>query len=305
MSPDEELKSDGTIITQIDETAATEPKRAYILFLSGPLVGKLHLLEEGDTVIGRGTEATIAINDNRISRRHVQIRLQGETALIEDMGSTNGTFVNGHRVQQQKLCDGDKIQVSSSTIFKFALQDKTENIFHKELYRMAIVDPVTNVYNKRYFLERLKEEFSLARRGKQPLALVMIDIDHFKLVNDTHGHLAGDLVLQQVAALLKEMVRQEDLLARYGGEEFAVLLRGTSEDKAMTLAERMRATTAAAPFRFEQQNISVTISLGIAAMEPDRDYTDPTQFIKAADECLYYSKEHGRNRATSTRTKDI
>lgn len=292
--------ADRTVVTSIEKVEPSDQKRAYILFLAGPLVGKLHLLEEGKTIIGRSPDVTIPVNDNRVSRRHLCISVQGDVATIEDLGSTNGTFVNGKRVTTHVLADGDKIQVSSATIFKFALQDQTENIFHKELYKMAVVDPVTGVYNKRYFQERIKEELSLARRSKGGLALIMIDIDHFKNVNDTHGHLAGDMILHQVAALLRGDIRQEDLLARYGGEEFAVIVRGGTEEQTVQLAERMRKTVESAPITFEEKNIPVTISLGVAALEEGHDYTDPNALIQAADECLYHSKQHGRNKTTST-----
>lgn len=291
--------ADRTVITAIEKVEPSDQKRAYILFLAGPLVGKLHLLEEGKTVVGRSPDVTIPVNDNRVSRRHLCIAVQGNVATIEDMGSTNGTFVNGQRVTTHVLADGDKIQVSSATIFKFALQDQTENIFHKELYKMAVVDPVTSVYNKRYFQERIKEELSLARRSKGGLALIMIDIDHFKGVNDTHGHLAGDMVLHQVAALIHGDIRQEDLLARYGGEEFAVIVRGGTEEQTVQLAERMRKTVESASITFEEKTIPITISLGVAAISEAQDYADTNALIQAADERLYYSKQHGRNKTTS------
>lgn len=286
-----------TVVTAVDRVAPSA-KRAYILFLAGPLVGKLHMLGDGPSSIGRTEGNTIVINDNRISRRHVEITVQGEQAVLRDLGSTNGTYVNGARVTEHRLQDGDKIQVSSSTIFKFALQDDTENVYHKELYKMAVKDAVTNLYNKRHFLERFAEELSLARRRGTPLSLLMIDIDHFKQVNDTHGHLAGDMVLYQVARRLEAIIREEDLLARYGGEEFAVLLRGSTEAEGFALAERMRLALAGAPVPFEKITIPVTLSAGIATHHTDTPFDSIEALIQAADECLYYSKRHGRNRAT-------
>ncbi|MBI4366686.1 MAG: diguanylate cyclase [Deltaproteobacteria bacterium] len=290
---------ESTVVTAIAEVAGAEGKRAYILFLAGPLVGKLHLLEDGVTVIGRSNDVTIPINDSRISRRHVQIRVENASGVLEDLGSTNGTFVNGCRVSTHALADGDKIQISSSTIFKFALQDQTENIFHKELYKMAVLDPVTNVHNKRFFLERFKEEFSHARRAKHPLGLILLDIDHFKQVNDTHGHLAGDMVLHQVAGRVKETVRQEDIVARYGGEEFAVIVRGATEEQTAALAERIRSVVAATPCQFEARTIPITVSGGVAALTPAHDFAEPNALIQATDDCLYSSKQHGRNRITT------
>lgn len=288
-----------TIITQVTKLEDLSQKKAYILFLSGPLIGKLLQLKEGSTTIGRATDADIEINDARISRHHVRLNVDGEKVTVEDLGSTNGTFVNGAKISKKELSDGDKIQISSQLIFKFALQDNTENIFHKELYKMAVVDPVTNIYNKRFFLERLNEEFSHAKRTKVPISLMMIDIDLFKKVNDTHGHLAGDMILQKLAAIMKQMVRNEDIIARYGGEEFIAMLRNTGKAGALILAERIREKIAAQAFEFEGKKIAVTISLGIASLGEGADITTYEDLIKDADEKLYRSKHNGRNQTTA------
>ncbi len=288
-----------TIITQLTKFDEEQVKKAYVLFLSGPLIGKLLHIQEGITVLGRAPDANLVINDPRISRHHVKIDVTGQDVTIEDMGSTNGTFVNGKRITKQALADGDKIQISSSTVFKFALQDKTENIFHKELYKMAIIDPVTNVYNKRFFLERFNEEFSHSKRAKFPLSLLMIDIDFFKKVNDTYGHLAGDMLLHQLAKIGKTMVRNEDIFARYGGEEFVVVLRGTNKEGAVILAERLRQKVAGDPLIFEGQKIQITISIGVATLDDGRDHASTEDLIEDADKKLYQSKENGRNRTTS------
>lgn len=290
--------TDQTIITKIEKVESPGEKNAYILFLSGPLVGKLHQLNEGETILGRAPDSNIAVDDNRISRHHIAIALgRGETVL-RDLGSTNGTFVNGKRIHSHTLKDGDKIQLSSSTIFKFAYQDKLENVFHKELYKMAVIDAVTGVFNKRYFLDRLKEEFSHAKRAGLSLSLIMLDIDHFKEVNDTHGHLAGDFALAHLAALIKPMVRAEDIFARYGGEEFAIILRGAASEGALQLAERIRSTIEKSPVSFETIRIPVTISLGVATLSREEAKT-PEEFIAAADRYLYESKQGGRNRTSS------
>lgn len=299
MPKKEKDAAEKTIITQVTHVEGETTKRAYILFLSGPLIGKLFHLQDGCTSIGRATDADITVADPRISRHHSKIDVQAEDIIIEDLGSTNGTFVNGKRASRQKLSDGDKIQISSSTVFKFALQDKTENIFHKELYKMAVVDPVTNVYNKRFFIERLKEEFSHSRRSKIPMALLMVDVDFFKKVNDTHGHLAGDMLLHQLAKIMKDMIRNEDVLARYGGEEFAAILRGTNKTGAYNLAERIRQKVASAPLIFEEKKIPVTISIGVAALDDGLKHDTQEEFIKDADEKLYQSKQNGRNKTTA------
>ena len=298
MSPSKkEEQADQTVITHVEKIQGDVEKKAYILFLSGPLVGKICLLEEGDTTIGRAPEATIPINDVRISRQHVQIQVVANKTMIRDLGSTNGSYVNGKKITEQELLDGDKVQLSSSTIFKFAYQDNIENVFHKELYKMAVLDAVTGIYNKRFFLDRLKEELSHARRAKLPLSLLMIDVDHFKNINDTHGHLAGDFVLAHLAQTIKSMVRGEDVAARYGGEEFAVILRGSDGAGAFPLAERIRKTAMETPCDFEEKKISLTISIGIASLQ-DENFATPEAIIAAADQALYQSKEKGRNRTS-------
>lgn len=289
---------DKTVVSQIAELEEGI-KKAIILFLSGPLVGKIHVLEQGLTTVGRSPNNNITINDPRISRHHIKINVDGETVILEDLGSTNGTFINGSRAKVHQLQHGDKIQISSNTIFKFALQDKTENIFQEELYKMAVVDPVTNTYNKRFFLERLKEEFSHSRRAGISLSLLMIDIDFFKKVNDTYGHLTGDFVLYQLAKIFKSMMRTEDILARYGGEEFVAILRNTPEEGAFFLAERIRNAVAAKPIQFEEHQIPVTISIGVAVLDKEHDFKNIDEFIKLSDKNLYHSKENGRNRTTS------
>lgn len=291
---------DQTVITSITKMAGQKPKRPYLMFLAGPLLGKLFPLNEGETVLGRSPEADIVINDSRISRKHLQITVEGEAVLVKDLGSTNGTFVNGEKVTtEQVLHEDDKIQISPATIFKFSLADEDEKIAFDELYELGVLDPLTSVNNKRSFIARLKEELSHSRRTKIDLSLLMIDIDFFKKINDTYGHLAGDHVLIKLSKILQAMTRHEDIVARYGGEEFAVILRNTNEDGATLLAERIRTSVEGNILKFEEDEIKITISIGIASLSEKNDFESYTHFIAAADKCLYFSKEHGRNRTTN------
>lgn len=287
-----------TVVTQVGKIEEPGEKNAYILFLSGPLVGKLHALQGGETIIGRSPDVDIFINDARISREHLSIVVNPQGTELTDLGSTNGTFVNGQRLKTHLLKDGDKVQISSSTIFKFAYQDNLENIFHKELYKMAVIDAVTGIFNKRYFMDRLKEEFSHAKRMNHPLVLMMMDVDHFKKINDTHGHLAGDFALAHLARIVYKMVRASDVFARYGGEEFVLLLRSGEEGGALQLAERIRQTVANTPAQFESHQIPLTVSLGVATLR-ENDFDTIEVFIEAADQYLYQSKQSGRNRVSA------
>ena len=287
---------DETIISSMPEITEKE-KQAYLLFISGPQVGKVVHLEGGSLVLGRGQEASLVINDPAISRQHSILTRVGTKVFVQDNGSTNGTYVNGRKVDRAELQDGDKIQLSSSTILKFSYQDNVESLFHKELYKMAVVDPLTGAYNKRYFDDRLKEEFSYCLRNHIPCSLVMMDVDFFKKINDTYGHPAGDYVLTRLVALTRSIIRNEDILARFGGEEFTIILKGTPSEGAVTLTERLRKLIDESPFEFEGKRIHVTISMGVATL-PHKSLKSHDAMLKMADDLLYHSKKSGRNRVS-------
>jgi diguanylate cyclase (GGDEF)-like protein/PAS domain S-box-containing protein len=164
------------------------------------------------------------------------------------------------------------------------------------LEQLAMTDYLTNLYNRRYFMQRGTEEFKRARRNKQPLSLLMLDIDHFKKVNDTYGHEAGDMALQQVAAVLKSSLREIDILGRMGGEEFAVLLPSTSLHEAAVLAERVQQTIANTPFEMPGASltITITISIGVAVITDEMSGID--NILRNADVSMYQAKRNGGNR---------
>ncbi len=289
---------DKTVVTSIEKLESCE-REAFILFMSGPLQGKLKCLEQEKTIIGRDDKVDIQIKDIRISRQHFQIRVVDGNAILEDLGSTNGTYVNSQRVKVHQLQDGDKIQIPASVVIKFAYGDAGERMFHEEFYQMANFDAVTSLASKHAFIKRFDEEFSYASRTNLPLSLIMCDIDFFKKVNDTYGHLAGDLALSHIADLIKKTIRNEDIAARYGGEEFAVILRGIDLEGAKGLAERIRSIVEKTPMNFENKQIKITLSLGVANMDKEK-YKKPKQLIQAADQCLYAAKESGRNQVQAT-----
>ena len=291
--------TDHTVVSTIpSHVGKKDSKQPYILFQQGPLFGKMVLLETGSIVLGRSEEADITIHDEGISRKHVQLTFRDGRTFARDLKSTNGTYVNGQRITECELHHEDKIQISSSTLMKYIYADKLDESTQQELYNMGHQDPLTNAYNKRHFLDRLKGEFSFARRKETPLSLVMLDIDHFKTVNDNHGHPAGDFVLMQLAQLAHSILREEDLFCRYGGEEFAIVLKGTDAEGAKMLADRLRQLVAEHDFLFNGTKIPVTISLGVATLSRDK-HRDYAALIKAADDCLYQSKNSGRNRVTT------
>ena len=289
--------TDQTVIAQIPGLEKEKEKQASLIFLAGPLLGKIHLLQNGTMTLGRGADANLVVNDSGISRQHISLTFANGTATLKDLKSTNGTYVNGKRVEEVKLNDGDQIQLSSTTILKYSYQDNIENVFHKELYRMAVVDALTGAFNKRFFEERVKEEFSYCLRNKVPLSLLMFDIDHFKKCNDTYGHPAGDYILGKIAAIAKSVIRSEDVFARYGGEEFVMILKSTDAPGAIILAERLRSQIEESPFEFEGKTLKVTVSIGLATLT-DGNFTLWEEMLKLADTLLYRSKDQGRNRVS-------
>jgi diguanylate cyclase (GGDEF)-like protein len=283
---------------QASPTGGVKRDRAYLVVLAGASVGEMYKVEGDKTIIGRGQKAQVRLLDDGISREHAQVVVEGNKIFLEDLGSTNGTFCNGLKVDRRELCDGDKILVGSTTILKFTYHDNLDEIFQKQMYESALRDGLTKAFNKKYFTDRLESELTFALRHESPLVLVMFDIDHFKKVNDTHGHQAGDLVLSEIASLLTSALRAEDVFARYGGEEFAVICRGTDLSQAQIVGERMRKAVEKHRFTFEGTHIPVTISVGIAGL-PDPAVKDATDLVSRADKALYQSKHGGRNRVTT------
>jgi two-component system, cell cycle response regulator len=292
---------DKTAVHNVADLLPQERKAsAYLIVVAGRTsAGKMFKLDRPEMVIGRSADADIPLDDEGVSRRHAKIVARGDGTLqLVDLNSTNGTFSNGERVEAQALHDGDKIQIGSATILKFSYQDSFDEELQKNLYESATRDGLTRLYNKKFFVEALKKEFSYCLRHRVPLSLVMFDIDHFKRINDTYGHPAGDYVLARVAGRIEEAIRAEDIFARFGGEEFALLLREAAEDKAFILAERLRRVIEVAEFAYNGQPVRVTVSAGVATLAPG-EFADVDAFLAAADRHLYRAKQAGRNRVES------
>jgi diguanylate cyclase (GGDEF)-like protein len=268
----------------------------YLIQISGRETGQMHNLTGRTVKIGRDPAAEIPVDDPHVSRNHAEIVYESpDRIVIRDVGSTNGVFVNGTRISEQALVDGDKVLIGTRLYFKFAFQDGVEQSYQQNLFRAANIDALTQLYNKKYFMDALSKEFSFSRRNKTPMSLLMIDIDYFKKINDTFGHMAGDLVLKHVGQYLLKNLRHENIACRYGGEEFAVVLRNTPGDQAALIGERIRAALETEPIDFRGNELRVTISVG-AATSLGEDYETIEDFIQAADRNLYEAKAGGRNR---------
>ncbi len=281
-------------LTTKPPTVTTGDAVLVVLHPPGPNMGRRFALVKSEQFLGRLAGIDIEIDAEGISRRHARIGRDDSGWFIEDLGSTNGTQVNDVRITRHALADGDLLRCGT-TVCKFLASDSIEATYHVEVYRMSITDGMTGVHNKRYLLELLDRDIGMAARLGNQLSLLMIDIDHFKKINDTHGHLAGDQALKELCRRIEPRLRSTDVLARYGGEEFAVVLPATPREGALQVAETLRSTIAGEPFTHEQTKIPATISLGLATTDPATPIT-VTELIKRADDNLYEAKRSGRNR---------
>jgi diguanylate cyclase (GGDEF)-like protein len=280
-----------TSISRISERPAGN--EACLVVIYGSELGKKYNLNAASLVVGRSSKCDIQIDQESISRNHSKIVNTGKSVLVRDLGSTNGTYVNDEPVDEYILRDGDLIKIGR-TIFKFLTGGNIENAYHEEIYRLTTIDGLTQIFNKRYFLEMLERELARSHRYRRALSLVMFDIDHFKKVNDSYGHLAGDYVLKHLAQAVRTKIRREDCFARYGGEEFAIVLPEIDNGNCLPFAEKIRELVERTEFKFENARIPLTISMGIATV--DAELTDAAGIIKRADERLYEAKASGRNR---------
>lgn len=276
--------------------------RAVLFVLRGPQHGAVFRLYRQSTIVGRGEGADVRLTDDTVSREHARLTVESDGVYLEDLGSRNGTSIEDRPVTGRvRLEDGHHVWLGSNTVVKFAMMSDLEEEALRTLQELSLRDPLTRAYNRRYLDDRLQSELSYARRHGADLSVLLIDIDHFKTVNDRFGHQAGDAVLKLVATSIQRMLRPEDTLARYGGEEFVVIARGTSLRNAQILGERIRSHVRELKLEVGGGPISVTTSVGVAATSPEAGYASTTEMIAAADEALYEAKTHGRDRVYTSR----
>lgn len=270
-----------------------------LIDVQGTEMGRVRVLNGFEVLLGRSADAGIWIGDDGVSRRHARLLLGAQTYAIEDLQSANGTFVQGVRVVgRRSLNEGDQIQVGPTALFRYTVTDEDQKALLEQLYSTSVTDALTGARNREYLDTLLVSELSFAKRHKLDLCFVIFDLDHFKKVNDTYGHPAGDAVLVAVADAVRGEMRREDQLCRYGGEEFAVVLRDIDKAGAVTMAERIRAMVASLKVEHEGRPIRVTTSLGVASIKELEDATTRA-LIKLADARLYRAKQSGRNRVVS------
>ncbi len=297
------MGNDSTVVTVIKKqpTRNNSSKDACLVVINGVDLGKKYSLAQHSTLIGRSSKVDIQVDEDSISRNHAVIENFGDDIVVRDLQSTNGTYVNDRPIQHHRLLDGDQVKIGR-TIFKFLSGSNVEAAYHDEIYRLTTMDGLTQTYNKRHFLRELEREMSRSNRYDRGLAIVMCDIDYFKSINDTYGHLAGDHVLRHLAQRVMQHIRRDDIFARYGGEEFALLLPEVDKQQAVMTAEKLRRAIEEEPFYFDNVSIPVTMSMGVAQLSEyaqisgvGPDELSSFGFIKVADDRLYMAKSRGRN----------
>ena len=302
MSDDKTIIADSANMTVLQ--SGPKRKSACLVQYSGSKLGKRYPLTENTSICGRSPTVQIVISEASVSRQHAQFVQVGDAYVVEDMGSSNGTFVNDAPTNgQMKLRDGDIVRLGT-VLLKFFAQDNVDSIMHDKIYRMATIDAGTNIFNKAYLFDALESEFKYSKTYNRELSIIYYDLDHFKPVNDNYGHNAGDYILRESAALVKSIVRKDDILGRFGGEEFVIILPSTDGRTAVELAERIRKAHAEHPFMVEYEDggekktikHQQTISLGVTQLGPE---ATPKELLETADKKLYHSKQNGRNQVTT------
>ena len=282
-----------------------------MVFLRGELLAVPIPLERAEVTLGRALDADVRVNDSRASRLHARVSTERDDATGEvryrliDLDSTNGTILNGKAIDQAFLQDGDKFEVGDHLI-RFEMLDEIDREFQQQIHRLLVHDELTGLLTSKSFFSELRREAARAEAESMPFCVLMMDIDYFKEVNDTYGHLAGSETLEEVGAVIKRALRAGDVGARFGGEEFAAFLLDADYSQGLVAAERVRSGIEKHEFPAvrrgstqEQRTHHITISVGVAAFPEDA--RDPIQLVEMADSALYRAKRSGRNQVCAYR----
>ncbi|MDF3069148.1 MAG: diguanylate cyclase [Polyangiaceae bacterium] len=270
-------------------------QRALLFTLTGRQQGAVFPLQGEELDLGRDPSRAVNLDDEAVSREHARLVRRADGIYLEDAGSTNGTFLNEERVSgAQRLEDGDHIRLGNTTV-RFSMVDELEERALTNLVELTVRDPLTRAYNRRFLTTHLRSELAFAGRQGIPISLLLVDIDHFKLINDTYGHARGDLVLQLVANAIGRLLRPYDALCRYGGEEFVIVARDATLRNAEVLAERVRRQIEGLRFDVDGRSVTVTVSVGVTTAYPAPGTAETESLLLAVDMALYEAKASGRN----------
>jgi len=298
-----------TRVTGLEQLKIGQSGQGCLVVIHAPLhadLGRLHTLAKEIITIGRGRDNDIVLPSDCVSRRHSRLERRNDRVFVVDLASTNGTYVNdeAQSVRERPLERGDRLRIGD-TIFKYLSGSDIEVQYHEILFRMTVTDGLTNLSNRKQLDATLREEIPRARRHNRDLSVLMLDIDHFKQINDTHGHPIGDRVLLCVAQWIAKGVRQTDVVARYGGEEFAVLLPNASASEVEARFKGLVADIASSCYEYDvlsrKEQVWFTVSCGLVDIVPGEA---EESFVKRADDALYEAKKKGRNRVV-TRKRSI
>ena len=275
-------------------TPVPQRDRCVLVQVQGEDLGRIVALQSDEFVIGRQQTCELPLSDNSVSRRHARIRLVEGKHLLEDLGSANGTYVASSRITEHYLCDGDVVQFGSTVAYRYSVTDAQQLAMLKYLYDASVTDALTGAFNREYFDARLTTEIAYARRHATALSLLMLDVDHFKRINDTYGHQVGDAALVKLVETVRTKLRVEDVFCRYGGEEFAAILRTTDLEAGACAAERIRQAVEQVVLAAEGHVIRFTVSIGCASIACTT-IAMPEELVKISDRRLYSAKHSGRN----------
>jgi two-component system, cell cycle response regulator len=292
--------SDGGVTLQIDRkdlglrSPGAVQHHFILVCVEGHEVGKPTELVLAETVVGRAPNCGLMLADSKVSRQHAKILWMDGYHLVEDLNSANGTFVGGNRVTRKRLSPGDVIQFGTAFAFRYSVMDSTQKALLEQLYQSSVIDALTGAFNREYFNAVLGAELAHLQPTSPELSLLMLDIDHFKRVNDEHGHQAGDAVLIELVSRIRLRLRHSDVLCRFGGEEFAIILRATTLANAARMAERLRQAVRKHKIQYAEKALSVTVSIGCASIACCEQKT-PDTLVAVADRRLYAAKHGGRD----------
>ena len=274
------------------EVLAEDQQQPLLVVMHGSLLGMTYAIRDEVIAIGRTATLDIPIDDENVSRRHAEITFDGSSVKIKDLDSTNGTFVNSQRITDTILHDGDLILIGR-VLFKFIRSSSIENRFFDQMYALATTDFLTGIFNRQHIISRLENEFARSRRYNRPLSILLYDIDHFKHVNDSFGHLAGDQLLMESSRLIGKSVRSQDYYGRFGGDEFMIICPETDLNNTVLLAQRLAQVLAKWSYSYQSRKLDFNISIGLAALSDEM--RSAVDLIAKADTLMYRSKQRGRN----------
>ncbi|TFH64431.1 MAG: GGDEF domain-containing protein [Candidatus Zixiibacteriota bacterium] len=279
--------------TPVDTAINRQP---MLVALHGPLLGRTFTIEQAVLTIGRSSQCDIQIEDDKVSRKHAEINLRDGLVWLTDLQSTNGSYVNSKRVSEIPLNDGDLVLIGR-VLFKFVQTSLVENRFFGQMYSLATTDFLTGIANRQQIINLLEQQFNRARRYDRPLSILVYDIDRFKDINDTYGHLAGDQMLIESSRIVKDHLRVEDHYGRLGGDEFLVICPETPVENTLALGKRIQVVLSKTDFLVKDKIVFFTISVGVAALS--LKVASPDEFFLLADQALYRAKNAGRNQCAS------